>query len=146
LFKNRGDVSPVLTAADFRVDDDQSGIVALLDSVANQHHAALREKALRNLTAVKEAVPTFGLIAPHLSELIGALWLRSLAVGNLAGAEPRTMHVDITRGQPVDDNAFEVELATIVNNSFNIHQDGARLVFRQEENPQAKLMAFARND
>jgi hypothetical protein len=146
LFKSRGDVSPVLTAADFRVDDDQSGIAALLDSVANQHHAALREKALRNLTAVEEAVPTFGATAPHLSELIGALWLRSLAVGNLAGAEPRTMHVDITRGQPVDDNAFEVELATIVDNSFNIHQDGARLVFRQEENPQAKLMAFARND
>jgi hypothetical protein len=146
LFKTRGDVSPVLTAADFHLDDDQSGIAALLDSVANQHHAALREKALRNLTAVKEAVPAFATATPHLSEIIGALWLRSLAVGNLAGAEPRTLHVDITRGKPIDDNAFQVELATIVDNSFNIHQDGDRLVFREEENPQAKLMAFARND
>lgn len=146
LFKSRGDVAPVLTAADFHLDDDQSGIAALLDSVANQHHAALREKALRNLTAVKEAVPAFATATPRLSEIIGALWLRSLAVGNLAGAEPRTLHVDITRGKPVDDNAFQVELATIVDNSFNIHQDGDRLVFREEENPQAKLMAFARND
>jgi hypothetical protein len=146
LFKSRGELSPMLTAADFRLDDDQSGIAALLDSVANQHHAALREKALRNLTAVMEAVPTAAATVPHLAELISALWLRSLAVGNLAGAEPRTLHVDITRGQPVDDNAFQVELATIVDNSFNIHQDGGRLVFREEENPQAKLMAFARND
>jgi hypothetical protein len=46
----------------------------------------------------------------------------------------------------VDDNAFQVELATIVENSFNIHQDGPRLVFREEENPRAKLMACARND
>ncbi|MEI6432813.1 MAG: DUF499 domain-containing protein, partial [bacterium] len=29
---------------------------------------------------------------------------------------------------------------------FNIHEIGERLVFREEENPQAKLMAFARND
>lgn len=146
LFKGRGDVSPVLTAADFRLDDDQSGIAALLDSVANQHHATLRDKALRNLSAVKDAVPTFASSVPHLSEVIGSLWLRSLAVGNIAGAEPRTLHVDVTRAKPVDDNAFQVELATIVDNSFNIHQDGDRLVFREEENPQAKLMAYARND
>lgn len=146
LFKGRGEVSPVLTAADFRLDDDQSGIAALLDSVANQHHATLRDKALRNLSAVKDAVPAFASTVPHLSEVIGSLWLRSLAVGNLAGAEPRTLHVDVTRAKTVDDNAFQVELATIVDNSFNIHQDGDRLVFREEENPQAKLMAYARND
>ena len=29
---------------------------------------------------------------------------------------------------------------------FNIHQEGSRLVFREEENPQAKLIASARND
>jgi hypothetical protein len=37
-------------------------------------------------------------------------------------------------------------MATIVENSFNIHQDGNRLVFKEEENPQAKLMACARNE
>jgi Protein of unknown function (DUF499) len=146
LFKSRGAAVPVLTAADFRLDDETSGIAALLDSVANQHHAALREKAQRNLTAVSEAVKSPTTEVPHLSELVGALWLRSLAVGNQAGADPRTLHVDITRGKPIDDNAFQVELALIADNSFNIHPDGDRLVFREEENPQAKLMAFARND
>lgn len=102
LYKSRGEAVPVLTAADFRLDDDTSGI--------------------------------------------GALWLRSIAVGNLAGAEPATLQLDITRGKPVDDNAFQVELATIVENSFNIHQDGTKLLFREEENPRAKLMAYARNN
>jgi len=70
----------------------------------------------------------------------------SAGFGNLAGAEPSTLQVDITRDKAVDDNAFQVELSTIVENSFNIHQDGPRLVFREEENPRAKLMACARND
>jgi hypothetical protein len=50
---------------------------------------------------------------------VGALWLRSIAVGNLAGADPATLQVDITRQKPLDENAFQVELATIVENSFN---------------------------
>lgn len=146
LFKSRGDAVPLLTAADFRLDDEASGIAALLDSVTNQHHATLREKAQRNLTAVADAVKSPATDVPHLSEIVGALWLRSLAVGNQAGADPRTLHVDITRAKPIDDNAFQVELALIADNSFNIHPDGDRLVFREEENPQAKLMSFARND
>ena len=144
LFKRRAD-RPVLTAADFRLDDERSGIAALLDSVSNQHHANLREKAQRNLSAVMDAV-TNPATVPHLAEIVGALWLRSLAVGNLAGAEPAMLQVDVTREQPIDDNAFQVELSTIVENSFNIHQAGPRLVFREEENPQAKLIANARND
>ena len=146
VYKSRGDSVPILTAADFRLDDDTAGIGALLDSVANQHHRSLREKALRNLTAVVEAIPGHHSLIPHLNEVVAALWLRSIAVGNLAGAEPATLHLDITRDIAVDDNAFQVELATIVDNSFNIHPDGPRLVFREEENPQAKLLACARND
>ena len=146
LYKNRGQQAPILTAADFYLDDNSSGIAALLGSVSNQHHASLREKAQRNLTAVLEAVSSPGSVVPHLSDIVGALWLRSLAVGNIQGAEPATLQVDITREEPIDDNAFQVELATIVDNSFNIHSSGDRLVFREEENPQAKLMAFARND
>ena len=146
LFKSRGKHVPILTAADFRLDDDSSGIVALLDSVSNQYHASLREKAQRNLTAVLETVSSPKSVVPHLSEIVGALWLRSLAIGNTAGADQSTLQVDITRETPIDDNAFQVELSTIVDNSFNIHPVGERLVFREEENPQAKLMAFARND
>lgn len=146
LFKRSGDSAPIITAADFRLDDEKSGIAALLDSVANQHHTKLREKALRNLEAVQDAVPDSGRRLPRLQELIGALWLRSLANINQAGADQATLHVDVTRDRPVDDNAFQVELSTIVENSFNIHEDGNRYIFREEENPQAKLIASARND
>jgi hypothetical protein len=146
VYKSDGETVPVLTAADFRLDDDGSGIAALLDSVANRHHASLREKAQRNISAVRDALSNPAGVVPHLSELIGALWLRSLAVANMAGAEPRTLQIDITRDTPIDDNAFQVELAAIKDNSFNIHEEGNRLIFREEENPQAKLMAFARND
>lgn len=146
LYKSRGEVVPVLTAADFRLDDDASGIGALLDSVSNEHHRTLRAKAQQNIISVTEAVTDHATLAPHLQEIVGALWLRSIAVGTLAGADPATLQVDITRNKAVDDNAFQVELATVVENSFNIHQDGNRLVFREEENPRAKLMACARND
>lgn len=146
VFKGRGDMSPVLTAADFRLDDEATGIGALLSSVANQHHGSLREKALRNLTAVREAVPLADKTVPHLAEIVSALWLRSIAVGNLAGAEPAMLQIDITRDAPIDDNTFQVEIAAITENSFNIHKVGERLVFRDEENPHARLMAHARND
>jgi hypothetical protein len=146
LYKSRGEAAPVLTAADFRLDDDASGIGALLDSVSNEHHRTLRAKAQQNIISVTEAVADHANLAPHLQEIVGALWLRSIAVGNLAGAEPATLQVDITRNKAVDNNAFQVELATIVENSFNIHQEGIRLVFKEEENPRAKLMACARND
>ena len=146
LFKSRGEKAPILTAADFRLDDESAGIGALLDSVANQHHRALREIALRNLTAVTEAVPDHANQVPHLDEIIAALWLRSIAVGNMAGAEPVTLQADITHNQLVDDNAFQVEWSTIVDSSFNIHPDGSRYVFREDENSQTKLMAYARND
>ncbi|MES2841238.1 MAG: DUF499 domain-containing protein [Pseudomonadota bacterium] len=146
LFKSRGQITPVLTAADFRLDDDASGIGALLDSVSNEHHRSLRAKAQQNIISVTEAVPTHASLAPHLQEIVGSLWLRSIAVGNLAGAEPATLQADITRDKSIDSNAFQVELATVVENSFNIHQEGPRLVFREEENPQAKLMACARNN
>lgn len=146
LYKSQGHTTPILTAANFRLENDEAGIGALLDSVANQWHRTLRDKAQRNLIAVTEAVPDHAATVPHLNELVSALWLRSIAVGNLAGAEPAMLQVDITRAKPVDDNAFQVELAAIVENSFNIHQSGSRLVFREEENPQAKLMSYARND
>ena len=146
LFKRRGGETPVLTSADFRLDDDASGIGALLDSVANQQHRTLRDKGLRNLTSVVEAVPDHASKVPHLQEIMGSLWLRSIAVGNLAGAEPAALQVDVTQDKAIDDNTFQVELGTIVENSFNIHQEGARLVFKEEENPQAKVMASARND
>ena len=81
LYKSRGEMSPILTAGDFRLDDDTSGIGALLDSVSNEHHRTLREKAQQNIISVMEAAYDHATLAPHLQEIIGALWLRSIAVG-----------------------------------------------------------------
>ena len=144
LFKQRGDKAPVLTAADFPIDDEQNAIGALLDSVSNQHHNVLREKAIRNLEQVKEVLPSAEV--PHLEGIMSALWLRSLAVEKLAGADAATLQSDITRQLPLDDNFFQVELGKIADNSFNIHEVGTRLVFQEPENQRAKLMSFARND
>lgn len=145
LFKRHSDL-PLITAADFRVDDEGSGVASLLDSVVGDRHVKLRGTAQRNLVAVREALKRPDTDVPHLSEIIGSLWVRSLSVSKLIGADPVTLQLDITRDRAVDANAFSVELETIADNSFNIHRLGDRLVFQEEENPQTKLMAYARND
>jgi hypothetical protein len=146
VFKNSGETSPVITAADFSLTNEKSGVASLLDSVANQLHRDLRSKALRNLEAVQEAVGSANQSAPHLNEVLSAVWLRSLSLENKVGAEAHELQVDITRDKAIDDNLFAAELAVIEENSFNIHRKGNCLVFLNEENPQAKLMAHAKND
>lgn len=146
LFKTVDENQPIITAADFSLTNEKSGVASLLDSVANQLHKDLREKAIRNLEAVRDAVKNPAKEVPHLSEIVSALWLRSLTVDKLVGADPAELQIDITRSLAIDDNQFQAELATIEENSFNIHRIGSRLVFKNEENPQAKLIAHAKND
>jgi len=146
LFKTHDANDPIITAADFSLTNEKSGVASLLDSVANQLHKDLRERAQRNLQAVEDAVQNAKTAIPHAEEIISSLWLRSLTVDQMAGAEPTDIQIDITGAKPVDDNQFEVELATIVDNSFNIHQVGSRLVFKREENARSKLLAHAKND
>jgi hypothetical protein len=145
-FKVAGDASPVLTAADFRIDNDKSAVGSLIDSVANQVHRDLRERALRNLQNVNETVENPSQDVPHAAEVISALWLRSLTVDRLTGAHPSDLLIDITRTRPVDENAFRVELSRIRDGSFNLHEIGDRLVFKNEENNETKLLANARNN
>lgn len=145
LYKSRGEDVPLLTAADFRLDDEASGIGALLDSVSNEHHRTLRDKARQNIISVQEGVYNHERDVPHLQEIVSALWLRSIAVGNLAGAEAAVLQVDITRDKRIDDNALQQEMSTILENSFNIHEEGSRFIFREDENPRTKIMACARN-
>jgi hypothetical protein len=83
---------------------------------------------------------------PHAAEVISALWLRSLTVDRLTGAHPSDLFIDITRSKPVDENAFRVELSRIREGSFNLHEVGDRLVFKNEENNETKLLASARNN
>jgi hypothetical protein len=146
VFKDAGEHSPILTAADFSITEEKSGVAALLDSVANQLHRDLRSKALRNYEAVKEAVEGTTQSVPNLATILSSLWIRSLSLENMSGARPAEIQLDITRNKPIDDNFFSVELEAIKENSFNIHQKGDRLVFLNEENPQAKLIAHAKND
>jgi hypothetical protein len=146
LFKTRGDKSPVITAADFDISDDKGSVTSLLSSVANQLHRTLLEKARRNLDAVRLAVVTPDTNIPHASEIISALWLRSLSVDRINGAEPAELQSDITRREAIDDNLFSAEMALIRENSFNIHPVGNRLVFKEEENAEGKLLAHAKND
>jgi hypothetical protein len=146
LFKNRGDQSPVITAADFDITNDKGSVTSLLSSVSNQIHRLLLEKARRNLEAVRTAVKDPDNNVPHAPDIISALWLRSLSVEKVNGAEPVELQCDITRSVQVDDNTFAAEMALIKENSFNIHTVGNRLVFREEENAEGKLLAHARND
>lgn len=146
LFKTRGEQSPVITAADFDISNENGGVTSLLNSVSNNVHRTLLQKAQRNLEAVRTAVQDPDTNVPHVSGIISALWLRSLSVARINGAEPVELQCDITRGAPVDDNMFAAEMALIRENSFNIHPVGNRLVFREEENAEGKLLANARND
>jgi hypothetical protein len=146
LFKTRGEKSPVINAADFDITNEKGSVTSLLSSVANQLHRTLLEKARRNLEAVYTAVQDPAHNVPHASDVISALWLRSLSVDRINGAEPPELQSDITRSQAIDDNVFAAEMALIRENSFNIHPVGNRLVFKEEENAEGKLLAHARND
>jgi hypothetical protein len=145
VFKDAGKDNIILTPADFSIINERSGVLALLDSVANNLHRDLRTKAIRNYEAVKLALEGTSQNVPNLGPIISSLWLRSLSLENITGARPYEIQLDITKGRAIDDNLFSVELETIKDNSFNIHQKGDRLVFLNEENPQAKLMAHAKN-
>ena len=146
LFKTRGEKSPVLTAADFDINNDKGSVTSLLSSVANQIHRTLLEKARRNLEAVRTAVQDADKNIPHAADILSALWLRSLSVDRVNGAEPSELQSDITRSEAIDDNTFAAEMALIRENSFNIHPVGNRLVFREEENAEGKLLAHAKNN
>ena len=146
LFRSRGTEVPLLTPSDFLVDDDECGVLTLLDSfatTADQEH--LREKAIRNLAALQAA----GVHTGHAREAISGIWVRSLSATNIVGGTREELQLDLTRATGVNDNAFTAELTTIVENSFNIHEVGTtekRYCFKLEENPLSKVKATAKND
>lgn len=80
-----------------------------------------------------------------MEDVIASLWLRSIAAEKTVGATRAQLQIDCTRDIVLDANAFPAELDTILDNSFNLHEIGDRLVFREEENAEAKLKAAARN-
>jgi len=146
VFRARGHDVPVLTASDFHIDDDECGVITLIDSFATTaDQEQIRDRAQRNLEAIREA----GINAPNAREVISGIWMRSLSAVRSLGGSKADLQLDITRDAPIDDNAFTAELAEIVENSFNIHQvagEPIRHCFKLPENPQAKVKAWARND
>lgn len=146
VFRARGLQVPLITPADFFVDDDECGVTTLIDSFATSaDQERLREKAIRNLQAIREA----NVDAPHAREVISSIWVRSLSATRDTGGTRNEVQLDITRARPVDDNAFTAELANIVENSFNIHEVGThekRFCFKLPENAESKLKAWAKND
>lgn len=146
VFRARGGQVPLLTPADFAIDDDHGGVTSLIDSLsASVDQQKLREVAQRNLRAIYES----GTVAPHAKEVVNSIWFRSLSVSQVRGATRAEVQLDLTRHAPVDDNAFTAELKEIFENSGNIHEAGAgeaRYCFRIPENTLTKLKASARND
>ncbi|HLP43276.1 MAG TPA: DUF499 domain-containing protein [Fibrobacteria bacterium] len=145
LYKHRRQDAALITPADLNLENEDSGVSSLLSSVATASHMRLRDKALHNLKTVRESCSKPFEQVPHLNGIVGALWLRSLTFRN-AGADSDTLRVDITGTASLDPNRYQAEIDFIRDNSFNIHQEGNRLVFKEEDNPDAKLKAHARND
>ena len=146
VFRARGHDVPVVTAADFHIDDDECGVITLIDSFATTaDQEQIRDRAQRNLEAINEA----GIAAPNAREVISGIWMRSLSEVRSLGGSKGDLQLDVTRSTAIDDNAFTAELAEIVESSFNIHQVGTepiRHCFKLQDNPQAKVKAWARND
>lgn len=146
LYRSRGASVPLLTPSDFFVDDDGCGVLTLIDSFATTaDQERLREKAIRNLEALKAA----GVQAGHAREAVSGIWMRSLSATNVLGGTREELQLDLTRAAAIDDNSFTADLATIVENSFNIHEVGTsdkRFCFKLEENPLSKVKATAKND
>ena len=146
VFKSRGEQSPVITPADFFVDGESDEVQTLVDAIATQsRQEKLREIARRNLAEARDA----GVNIPHARELVSAIWMRSMSPARNVGGTSTVLQLDITRQKPLDDNAFQAELALLVENSVNIQGDevsGGPLRFGLEENPRSKARAFARNN
>lgn len=145
VFRTRGDMVPVITPADFFVDGDSDEVQTLVDSIAVQAgQEKLRQIAQRNLEAVRDS----GVNVPDARELMSTIWMRSMSPGRHVGGTPAALHLDITRGAAIDDNAFQAELALLIENSVNIHGDevpGGPLWFGVSENPRSKVRACAKN-
>jgi hypothetical protein len=102
LFRARGEAVPVLTPADFYVDDENCGVTSLLTSISTAGlHDQLREVAIRNLEAIQDArvaAPT----PANWSVRSGCTRCRrtSSVVRRL-----KQLQASINRDAPVDDNA-----------------------------------------
>ena len=113
----RGEAVPLLTPADFFVDDPTCGVQALLMSIAAAEQEDLLAVAHRNLDALESQ----GLNIPLSREVITSLWMRSMSPDRAVGATRPELHLDCTRDKPIDDNTFRDQLQQIRDGCTNIH-------------------------
>lgn len=145
LFKDRGEEAPLLTPADFDLRAEAGAVPTLLEALADEDRRRLRDLAQRNLADIMEAKVR----APHVAGILSALWVRSIAPGQRAGATREQLQLDVSAAAKIDPNSFGDELEQIQEHSFNIHDIGTGgrfLQFKMEENQKAKLKSHARND
>lgn len=146
VFRTRGEFVPVITPADFFVDGETNEVQTLVDSIAVQAgQERLRQIAQKNLEAARDSSAQI----PNARELISSIWMRSMSPGKNIGGSPAELHLDITRNQGIDDNAFQAELTLLIEHSSNIHGDevpGGPLWFGVNENPRSKVRASAKNN
>jgi len=146
VYRTRGELVPMITPADFFVDGQSEEVQTLVDSIAVQAgQEKLRQIAQRNLEAVRDT----GVNVPNAREMVSTIWMRSMSPAKNAGGTPAAIHLDITRASAIDDNAFQAEIALLIENSVNIHGDevpGGPLWFGINENPRSKVRACAKNN
>jgi hypothetical protein len=92
VYRASGSKVPLITPADFSVDDNECGVTSLLDAFAtsaDQEH--LRQKAIRNLQAIRES----DVDAPNARAVISSLWIRSLSTSHDTGGTRNEVQLDI---------------------------------------------------
>ena len=94
VFRARGHDVPVVTAADFHIDNDECGVITLIDSVATTaDQEQIRDRAQQNLEAINEA----GIDALHAREVISGT---AVSPATTLGM-PTSLSAGCTRGNPV---------------------------------------------
>jgi hypothetical protein len=146
VFKSRGDQSPLISPADFYVDGENDEVQTLINSIAaTDNPDKLRRIAQRNLATIVS-------IAPHIKnarDMISDIWMHSLFHNDTSGVDPSLLHLEITRGKPLSDNEFNVDLSSLIENSTHIFGGDLSfplIKFSLEENPNSKVRAFAKNE
>ena len=145
VFRAKGQQLPLITPADFSVDEDDAGVQSLLNSIATAgDQEKLRTIAQRNLEALRAS----GIEIPHAREVLSAIWMRSMSPSDVRGVTRQELQLDLVRDQALDDNRFRFELNQILDNSQNIHAedgDAGRIWFGLQENPETQVKTVARN-
>ena len=145
VFKSRGETVPVITSSLFTVEGDSGEVQALVDSIANQAgQSHLREIAKRNVAEVRDS----GATVPRLADMVASIWMHSMAPGRTRGAHAADIQLALAGIKPIDDNDFNLQMQTLVENSVNIHDDpnAKTYWFEQEVNPRARVRVTAKND